>query len=84
MVGVHPSHESGLTTFLTVRVLGVDSATSVDMTYNGIGVVSGFALKGVAPFVLILRRLSLITSEACLYILCCNSLLMYNSLSFYR
>jgi hypothetical protein len=32
------------------KVLEVDSATSVDMTYNGIGVISGFALKGVAPF----------------------------------
>jgi hypothetical protein len=31
-------------------VLEVDSATNINMTYNGIGVISGFALKGVAPF----------------------------------
>jgi hypothetical protein len=31
-------------------LLEVDSATSVDMTYNGIGVISDFALKEVAPF----------------------------------
>jgi hypothetical protein len=35
---------------LAAALLEVDSATSVDMTYNGIGVISGFALKGVAPF----------------------------------
>jgi hypothetical protein len=36
----------------------VDSATSVDTTYNGIGVVSDSGLKGFTSFFFVLRRLS--------------------------